>query len=188
MKKIVFIDRDGVVNKDPEGWTDFSYVTKWDDFIFLPGALDAIKLLNDAGFMVAVISNQAGISKKYFTQEELDLVTDKFKLTVEEHGGKIAGVFYCTHSSADNCECRKPKPGLFKKAEECLGIKSKGSFFIGDTERDMEAGKKYGLKTILVLAGKTHFNDIQKWAVKPDYIFKDLYAAARFIIDKVKKI
>jgi len=76
-KKIIFLDRDGVINKDPGGWTEYSYVTKWEDFIFLPNVLKALKEINDLGYDIVVISNQAGISKGYYSREALDDV--KFK-------------------------------------------------------------------------------------------------------------
>lgn len=181
--KYVFIDRDGVINKDPAGWTPYSYVTKWEDFHFLPGVLEALKKLSDAGYESVIISNQQGVGKGYMTLEDLNDITSKVSRAIKEAGGKVAGFYYCTHEKEENCSCRKPKDGLFRKAQKELGIKSfKGKFYLGDTQRDMEAGKRAGLKTILILSGKSDEEDAKEWEYKPDYTFKDLSSAADFIL------
>lgn len=182
MNKIIFIDRDGVINKDPGGWTEHSYVTKWEEFHFLPGALEALKLLTDNGYDIIVISNQGGVSKKYFSLISLDDVTAKMLKEIDAHGANIKRVYYCVHQDSDNCDCRKPKTGLFTKAENELGIKSRGTFFIGDGRMDVEAGRSIGLKTVLVLSGKSSAEDAAGWDVKPEYVFKDLLEAVKFIL------
>lgn len=186
MKKAIFIDRDGVINKDPGGWTKHSYVTEWKNFIFLPNSLEALKMLNKAGFEIVVVSNQGGISKGFFTKKKLDTINRKMIEEIEKNGAKIRKVYYCVHQTSDNCDCKKPKTGLFKKAEKELGIKAKGSFFIGDGKMDVEAGAKIGFKTILVLSGKTSLEQLRTWGIKPDYIFDDLYEAVGFILKKEK--
>ena len=179
--KTIFLDRDGVINKDPGGWTPHSYVTKLEEFIIFPYAEKAIKKLNDAGFDIVIISNQAGVSKGHYTKEALDEV-NKFMIDkLEKNGGKIKATFYCVHQNSDNCDCRKPRTGLFKKAEEKLGIEAKGSFFVGDGKTDVEAADTAGLKSVLVLSGKTDVKDVKDWSVKPDYIFDDLLEAVEFI-------
>lgn len=181
MKKVIFIDRDGVINKDPGGWTKHSYVTRWEDFIFLPGSKEALKRLADRGYDIVVISNQAGVSKGHYSEGELGSVNSNMIREIEKSGGKIKKVFYCLHQDSDNCDCRKPKAGLFRKAEKELGITASGSYFIGDGRTDVEAGKKIGLETILVLSGKTGPEDMRAWESKPDHIFRDLEEAVRFI-------
>ncbi|MGD2278785.1 MAG: HAD-IIIA family hydrolase [Candidatus Omnitrophota bacterium] len=181
--KYVFIDRDGVINKDPAGWTEYSYVTRWEDFHFLPGVLDALKKLAEAGFRGVIISNQQGVGKGYFTEEALSDITDKMSKKIEESGGDVAGIYYCVHEKEKECSCRKPKPGLFLKAKEDLGMESlDGSFYIGDTERDIEAGQKAGLKTILVLSGKSSREDAENWVHKPDHVCEDFNEAADLVI------
>ncbi len=182
MKKIIFIDRDGVVNKDPGGWTEHSYVTRWEDFHFLPGAKEALKMLTDSGYDIIVISNQGGVSKKFFSREELDGVTSRMISEIESYGARIRKVYYCLHQDKDNCDCRKPKPGLFMQAEKELGIKARGEYFLGDGKTDIEAGRSAGLKTILVLSGKTSKDKIAEWDVQPDYVFKDMLDAVKFVI------
>lgn len=184
MKKTVFIDRDGVINKDPAGWTAYSYVTAWGDFHFLPRAKEALKLLSDNGYDIIVISNQGGISKKYFSMAALDEITSKMLDEITGAGGRIRKVYYCPHQDSDNCACRKPKTGMFERAERELGVKARGAYFIGDGRTDVAAGEAMGMKTVLVLSGKTSGDDIAGWETKPDIVVKDLLEAVKHIIKK----
>lgn len=187
MNKVIFIDRDGVINKDPGGWTEHSYVTKWEEFHFLPGAKEALKLLTDGGYDIIIISNQGGVSKKYFSQSALDEITQKMLKEIESSGARIKKVYYCVHQDSDNCGCRKPKTGMFTQAEKELGVKAAGAYFIGDGKTDVDAGRSMGLKTALVLSGKTPFEDVEKWGYSPDHIFKDLLEAVNFILKEENK-
>ena len=183
--KYVFIDRDGVINKDPAGWTEHGYVTRREEFHFLPGVLEAMKELSAAGYKSVIISNQQGVGKGYFSEGDLKDVTAGMKRAIEEAGGSVAGVYYCTHVKEENCSCRKPKDGLFRTAQKELGIKSfEDKFYIGDTERDMQAGKKVGLETILILSGKSSREDAEDWACKPDHICESFPDAARLVLKK----
>ena len=186
MKKIIFIDRDGVINKDPGGWTEHSYVTRWEDFHFLPGSKEAIKKLSDNGYDIIVISNQGGVSKKFFSQASLDEITAKMLREIKIAGAKIKKVYYCIHQDSDNCDCRKPKAGMFRRAEKELGIRAAGAYFIGDGKTDVDAGKEMGLKTVLVLSGKTPKEDLAQWGSKPDHVFEDLREAVTFIVSGEK--
>lgn len=178
MNKIIFLDRDGVINKDPEG----GYVKSPEDFEFLPGSLSAIKKLNSHGYDIIVISNQAGIAKGLYTKEDLKKVNAKMLSEIEKAGGRIRSTHYCIHRDEDNCLCRKPKVGLFRQATEGLSIDFKETFFIGDKRTDIEAGKRIGCRTILVLSGNTKKDDVLSWQIKPDYIKKDLKEAVDWII------
>ena len=186
MEKIIFIDRDGVINKDPGGWTEHSYVEKEEEFIFIPGSVEALKKLKDNNYGMIIISNQGGISKGYYTKEALRRVTDLMKSELKKEGVEFNKIYYCIHQDSDNCDCKKPKTGMFKQAEKELNIKAKGSYFIGDGKMDVEAGSSMELKTILVLSGKTNVDDVKHWEVKPDYIFDNLKEAVDFIIEKDK--
>ena len=181
MDKMIFLDRDGVINKDPGGWTDHGYVTKPDDFKFIPGAAEAIKRLKVDGYKIYIISNQAGISKGYFTKADLDKVNEHILSEVRKAGGDIDAFYYCPHHDVDNCDCRKPKAGLFRKAAEGKEVEWNNIFFIGDSLRDVQAGLEMGVKTVLVLSGKTGPGDTAQWPVKPDYIKKDLLEAVETI-------
>jgi D-glycero-D-manno-heptose 1,7-bisphosphate phosphatase len=181
-EKVIFIDRDGVINQDPAGWTEHSYVTTWRDFHFLPGVFAALKKFKKHRYKVIIISNQAGVGKGYFTNERLREITRKMAEEIRKQGGDVREAFYCTHTDEDNCACRKPKTGLFDKAMKKYKIDAATTYYIGDTRRDILAGKEAGLKTILVLTGKTAPKDVDGWDVRPDYICSGLSEAADFIL------
>ncbi|MFH1395198.1 MAG: HAD-IIIA family hydrolase [Candidatus Omnitrophota bacterium] len=184
--KYVFIDRDGVINKDPGGWTKYGYVTEWKDFHFLPGALKAFKLLSDNGYESVIISNQQCVGKGCLSEESLAELTMQMRETIETAGGTIAGVYYCTHLKDEKCSCRKPEPGLFSSAQEELNIDNLNeSFFVGDNKTDIIAGTRAGMKTILVLSGKSSIEDTDAWENKPDYICEDLLDAADLIVNRL---
>ena len=185
--KIIFMDRDGVINKDPGGWTEHSYVTRWEDFHFLPGALDALTLLKKSGFRVVIISNQAGVGRNLFSREDLDRVTVKMFSAINNHGGLIENIYYCVHKKEDNCDCRKPKTGMLEDAIKLYEVKPQETYFVGDSIVDVEAGMKLGMETVFVLSGKTSLEESRKWPVKADYVFKDLLEAARWITAKEKR-
>ena len=182
MQKVIFIDRDGVINRDPGGWTKYSYITKWDEFFFIDGSIEALKKLKEAGYKVCLISNQGGISKGYFTQKDLDKVNEKMLAEIEKEGGKIDELYYCPHHDKDNCECRKPKTGLIEQALKKSDVDLKNTFIIGDSIRDIEAGKRMGMKTIFVLSGKTPASETKSWTTQPDCVKKDLLEAVEWIL------
>ena len=182
IQKAIFIDRDGVINKDPGGWTKYSYVTKWDEFFFIDGAVAALKRLKEAGYKVFVISNQGGISKGYFSQKDLDILNKRMLEEIESGGGKIDGLFYCPHHNKDNCECRKPKTGLIEQAARAMHIDFKNTYFVGDSINDVEAGKRMGMKTILVLSGKTPLSELTNWNMQPDYVKRNLLEAVEWVL------
>ncbi|MFH0772253.1 MAG: D-glycero-beta-D-manno-heptose 1,7-bisphosphate 7-phosphatase [Candidatus Omnitrophota bacterium] len=186
--KVIFLDRDGVINKDPMG-SRYGYVTRWDEFKFLPGVKMAVKKLTLAGYKIYVISNQAGISKGYFTRDALKEITSRMTGELEKSGGKIKKVFYCTHKNEDNCDCRKPKAGLFKKVLKKEKVSIENSFFIGDSIRDVQAGKTAGCETILVLSGKEKLADRKQWQTKPDYVKRNLLDAVNWVLksERMKK-
>lgn len=182
--KVIFIDRDGVINKDPGGWTEHNYVTRWEEFRFIPGAKEALSRLTDAGYDIVVISNQAGINKGYFTMDDLNRINKNMLASISSAGGRIHSLHYCPHRQEENCGCRKPDTGLFREAARGLCVDFKNTFFIGDGSMDIEAGKKVGCKTILLLCGKSRKEDVKDWEYKPDYIKKDLLEAVNWIINK----
>lgn len=181
-KKVIFLDRDGVINKFPGRG---KYVTSLRNFKFIPGSLAAIKKLTQAGFIIFVISNQAGVAKGYYSRQTLKKITTKMLERIKKEGGKIKRVLYCTHLKEDNCPCRKPKIAMIEKALSPLkaAIDQKSSYLIGDdTFYDITMGRKAHLKTILVLSGKEKLIHKPGWTLKPDYIFKNLLEAANFIL------
>ena len=182
--KVIFLDRDGVINKYPG---DSDYVKSWDEFHFLPKVKSALKKLNDEGFKIFIVSNQAGISKGIYSNEALNLITQNMLKELSKHNVDIAGVYYCMHRPEDNCSCRKPKTGLVDMAinkfkDQGLEIQFKDSYFIGDTIRDIETGKSAGLKTILVFSGKEKPENKNKWNILPDFTAQDLSEAVDSIL------
>lgn len=180
--KVIFIDRDGVLNKDPGGWTEHNYVTRWEDFIFMPVAKEALKKLTDEGYKIIIISNQGGINKGIFTMNDLTRINENMLKEITSYGAKIHAVYYCPHTKDEGCDCRKPNTGLLKKATRNMNIDFSKTFFIGDGPMDIEAGKRAGCRTILLLCGKSELADVKNWIYKPDYIKRDLLEAVDWIL------
>jgi len=178
MSKVIFLDRDGVVNEFPgEG----RYVTNLGEFRLFAGSIEGIRKFNEKDFKVFIISNQAGISKGLYTPQDLESMDRTLMNSLNNQGASIEGVFYCTHNSQDNCECRKPKIGLLKRAVSLLGSKPEMSFFVGDSFIDMEAARNFGAKPVLVLSGREKISNRDNWEFEPDYIFDNLLLAAHYI-------
>ena len=182
--KIVFLDRDGVINEFPGNG---NYVTTVDAFHFIPGSLDAIKALTDNGYTIFVVSNQAGVGKGIFSNDTLQAITDKMLQAVKAHGGHIEKVFYSTARSDAGCPDRKPNIGSIHKALKHLRSSDevlKTSYFVGDTQSDIQAGINAGCRTIFVLSGRESVPYLRKrWCIRPDFIADRLSEAADIIID-----
>jgi histidinol-phosphate phosphatase family protein len=143
----VILDRDGVLNKRPQR---AQYVRTWDEFEWLPGAREALRLLNEAEYRVIVVSNQAGIGRGEMTAEALLTIHEKMKTEAAEAGGRIDAIYYCPHGWDEGCECRKPKPGLLFQAQRDLSLDLSRTPFIGDDERDAQAADLAGCPSLLV--------------------------------------
>jgi D-glycero-D-manno-heptose 1,7-bisphosphate phosphatase len=180
--KIVFLDRDGVINQFPgHGF----YVTKIKDFHFLPGSLKAIRELTQAGYTIFVVSNQAAVGKGLLSIEKLNRIDAYMHQHVKRAGGKIQQSFYCVHRSDEGCPCRKPNVGLIKKALASIHKTmsfAKGKFLVGDMTIDTQMGHKAGCKTICVTSGGAQKKEISKWPIQPDFIVNDLQSAVEVII------
>jgi len=179
--KIIFLDRDGVINKFPGLG---NYVTRVKDFHFIPGSLTAIRQLTGMGYAIFIVSNQAGVSRGVYSQKKLDQITKHMMTDVKKSGGKITKVFYCTHTQHHNCDCRKPKIGSIKEAMSLVNKTLKHaqkSFFVGDTNTDIEAGNNAGCRTILVLSGKDNRRATRTWKVKPDFVAQNLLEAVKIV-------
>ena len=158
-RKVIFLDRDGVINKNP---LKAEYVKSWDEFHLLPDTLAALKLLTKQKYEIYIISNQAGIARGVMTEKDLQIVHKKFLAICKVNAIKIKQIYYCPHGWDDNCDCRKPKPGmLFQAAAEHYFDLTK-AFFIGDDERDKEAGDAAGCKTILMKADSSLLNALKR--------------------------
>jgi D-glycero-D-manno-heptose 1,7-bisphosphate phosphatase len=180
-EKIIFLDRDGVINQNPRS----EYVTSIEEFEFIQSSVVAMRDLSQAGYKIFIISNQQGVGKGIFSRQILDDITNWMLKSLKKEGVKVSGVYYCTHLENSQCPCRKPRAGLIEKATKGLEVDFKEVFFIGDTERDIKTAETAGCKAVLVLSGKTKNADIvNTWQDKPDYIFNDLNEAAKFILNK----
>ncbi|MBY6188551.1 D-glycero-beta-D-manno-heptose 1,7-bisphosphate 7-phosphatase [Marinobacter hydrocarbonoclasticus] len=152
MHPAVFLDRDGVINRD------HGYVGSIDAFEFLPGVLQACAQLVNAGYRLVVVTNQSGIARGYYGETEFHILTEWMKTQFEEAGAPLAGVYYCPHHPdkgeppyRTDCECRKPMPGMLLRACEELNLDSASSYIVGDKYSDMAAGRRAGLKATLLV-------------------------------------
>ena len=180
-RNVVFIDRDGVINEDPIG----DYVKHRDDFRFIPGSIEALKRLNESGFDIVIVSNQAGIGDGVFTKSALREVTDHMLAELKKHKIQIKGIYYCVHGKEANCECRKPKTGLFQQAAKDIAFNPSETYFVGDKASDMQAGRNFGLRTLFVLTGHgTKDRPRLKPNESPEQIFSSLGEATDYILLK----
>ena len=143
----VLLDRDGVLNKKPPV---AHYIRTWAEWEWLPGAKEALTLLNQAGYRVILISNQSGIARGEMTDAELEDIHRRMRAEVQASGGEISAIYYCPHGWDDDCLCRKPKPGMLHQAQRDFHLDLTRTFFIGDDERDGQAGEAAGCPWALV--------------------------------------
>jgi D,D-heptose 1,7-bisphosphate phosphatase len=172
--KAVFLDRDGTINRD------INYCRRIEDFEFLPDVPEAIKLLNDNGFKVIVITNQSGIARGFYTETELSKIHDYMKKELAKHGAIINGIYYCPHHPDDNCDCRKPLPKLILQAVKDHDIQLNRSYFIGDKPSDILTGNNAKCKTVLLNCDLKPNNYTH--SVIPDNVTSTLLEAVRWII------
>jgi len=179
--KAVFLDRDGVINRNPG---DKEYVTSWKKFSFLPGVKRAIAKFRRHGYKVFIISNQAGVGKGIFTKKSLWLISANMLDEIRKAGGDIEGIHYCIHRPNQNCRCRKPKAAIFRRVARRYRINLARTFFIGDTIRDVQAAENAGCRSILVLSGREKLKRRLDWQNKPDLVFSNLLKATKYILRK----
>ena len=183
MNRAVFLDRDGVITYDPP-----HYAHKLSQLKLISRSADAIRLLNENGFVVIVVSNQAGIAYGYYQEEDALLFNQAMKEKLEKDGAYIDSIYYCPHHPEAkieryriDCNCRKPKPGMLKRAEKELDVDLKHSFLVGDKLSDIEAGKRAGCKTIMVRTGHG-VDELKNKEIKYNYVANDLYGAVEHIL------
>ena len=173
--RAVFLDRDGTIARD------VPYCSRPEDLELLPGVGEAIRLLNEHGFMVVIITNQSGIARGYFTEEMLERIHQKLKNDLAKSGAHVDAIYYCPHHPNDDCNCRKPKPGLALQAAEEHHIDLTRSFFIGDLLQDIEAGHLAGGKTVLVSPTETSETLLQG-EVMPDFTAPNFMQAVQVLL------
>lgn len=194
MKKntAVFLDRDGTINEE------VGYIDNLDKLKIIPRAYEAIRLINKSGMKVVVISNQAGVARELFTEEFLKATNDYLHAMLRQEGACIDGFYYCPHHPTVGkepylqvCGCRKPEPGMMLQAARDLDIDLTKSYIVGDRYNDMEAGKKIGVRGVLVKTGfgeRLLQNDGPDEAGPqntPDFIAEDILEAVHWILSQV---
>jgi D-glycero-D-manno-heptose 1,7-bisphosphate phosphatase len=147
--RLVILDRDGVINEDSD-----DYIKTLDEWVPIPGSIDAIARLSRAGYRIGVATNQSGLARGYFDDITLANMHALLCALVEEQGGQVDAICYCPHGPDEGCHCRKPAPGLLEQISEELQMPTAGAWYVGDTGKDLELGLKMGCKTILVRTGK----------------------------------
>ena len=179
MNRAVFLDRDGTINRDEVYLSDVRKL-----YVFL-NAGKAIRLLSDAGFKIIVVSNQSGIGRGIVRRSQLKIINHKLEKILAKRGAKIDAFYICPHRPNENCKCRKPRPGLIKKAAKDFNLDLSRSYIIGDKLSDVETKEKAGLKDgILVLTGlgRRSLHEAKKTKFKLGPVCKDSLAAARLIV------
>jgi D-glycero-D-manno-heptose 1,7-bisphosphate phosphatase len=175
---LLILDRDGVINEDSP-----DFIKSPDEWIPIPGSIEAIARLNRAGFVVTVASNQSGLARGLFTAGTLASIHQKMLQQVADAGGEIAGIFICPHGPDDGCECRKPRPGLYRQVARAFARDLAGVPIIGDSLRDLEAAIAVGARPILVLTGKGKATLAAGGLPDGAEVFPDLAAAAAALIE-----
>ncbi len=161
----VILDRDGVINEDSD-----AYIRSPQEWIPIPGSLEAIARLNYAGFRVVVATNQSGVARGYYDLDTLAEIHAKMEQMVQQAGGHLDGIFFCPHGPDDGCDCRKPLPGLLLQIAEQFELELSDTIVIGDSLRDIQAAMAVHAKPILVRTGKgeqtiTHLDTAQAFPI-----------------------
>jgi D-glycero-D-manno-heptose 1,7-bisphosphate phosphatase len=146
---VVFVDRDGVINRNRS-----DYVKSWAEFRFLPGSLRALAALNASGYRVIVVTNQSAVNRGLMGVEDLDEIHGRMGEIVAANGGRIEAILYCPHRPDEGCGCRKPRPGLFRRAASELRVDLAAAYYIGDSLSDVDAARAAGVRPILVWSGR----------------------------------
>jgi D-glycero-D-manno-heptose 1,7-bisphosphate phosphatase len=180
------MDRDGTINEQ------MGYINHPSRFVLLPGAARAVRLLNEAGFLAIVVSNQSGVARGYFPIDLVHEVHDLMQRGLADQGARLDGVFFCPHHPGGRveaygaaCDCRKPEPGLIRRAESRFEIDMSRSYVVGDRFSDVEMGARCGLRSVLVETGYGRGDRryvLPGREVQPDHVAPDLEAAVRWIL------
>jgi len=175
--KLIILDRDGVINHDSQ-----AYIKSPEEWKPIPGSLEAIALLSQAGYRVLVATNQSGVGRGLFEMATLNAIHDKMHRALGLAGGRIDGIFYCPHAQDAGCNCRKPKPGLLEEIAHRFGVSLEGVPFIGDSLRDLQAAVAVGAQPILVLTGKGKKTRKDGDLPEGTVVYDDLAAAVRNLL------
>ena len=172
--KTIFLDRDGVINKE------LNYLYKIEDFEFIDGVFETCKYLTSLDYKIIVITNQSGIARGYFTEDDYQIITQWMIAQFNKNGVDILDVLHCPHLPDSNCNCRKPKPGMIKDAKHKYGIDIQNSWLIGDKENDIIAGNSSGISNTILVKSGHKINEIDSNA---KYILESINEANQVIIN-----
>lgn len=176
--KLVILDRDGVINQD-----SVQFIKSPAEWTPVPGSLEAIARLNQAGYRVVVATNQSGIGRGLFDMDTLNAIHEKMLKSLATVGGRIDAIYYCPHAADSNCDCRKPKPGMFQRIAACFNRSLEGVPAVGDGLRDLQAAAAAGASPYLVLTGKGERTQAEGRLPKGTRVFSDLSA----VVDELLK-
>lgn len=175
LKKAVFLDRDGTICEDAH------YLSRVEELKIFPFAAEAIKLLNDNGFPVILITNQSGIARGFFDEKVLLEIHEKLITELAKAGAKLDAIYFCPHNAENDCSCRKPQIGMIERAMKDFPLDLKNSWMIGDKAIDVEMGFNAKTKTALVLTGYGT-KDREKLSRSPDLITENILEAVKSIV------
>jgi D-glycero-D-manno-heptose 1,7-bisphosphate phosphatase len=181
LKPAVFLDRDGTISEE------VGYLNHVSRFCMFPFAPAAIRKLNQRGLLVFVITNQSGVARGYYPESFVHEVNDLMSIQLGHAGAHLDGIYYCPHTSADACACRKPGPGMLHQAAAKHGVDLTRSFVVGDRHSDVELAHRVDARSIMVRTGYGEGEILwhaQKWKIMPDYIAADLAAATDWILEQ----
>ena len=175
--KLVILDRDGVINHDSA-----EFIKNPDEWVPIPGSLEAIARLNQAGYHVVLATNQSGVGRGLLDIATLCAIHDKMHVALAQAGARVDAVFYCPHGIDEGCKCRKPKPGMFEDIAHRFNLDLAGVPSVGDSLRDLQAGAAVGAQPILVLTGKGEQTKAAGGLPAQTQIYADLAAAVKSIV------
>ncbi len=175
----LILDRDGVINQDSD-----DYIKSPEEWIAIPGSLEAIAKANRAGFRVIVVTNQSGLARGYFDINMLNAMHQKLHKKLARLGGEIEAIFFCPHLPDEGCECRKPKPGMLKEIQERLNISLEKVWFVGDSYSDIKAARAAGAIPKLVRTGKGERTMAADNELSDVEIFSDLAACIDTLLEE----
>ncbi len=170
---VIFLDRDGVINKPAK---PHEYITTWPDFVVLPGVYEALRLLRESGYKIFIVTNQRCIARGMATLSQIDELHARMTEDFARNGCFVDGIFICPHGDNDNCDCRKPKPGLLLQVQnhleesEGVTVDKSSSWMIGDSKTDEQAGVNYGVNTVLIGKESSGVNDGMKHLTANDIL------------------
>ncbi len=180
-KKWIILDRDGVINYDSD-----EYIKSLEEFVFIPGSVEAMARLYHAGYQIVVATNQSGIARGYFDIATLEAMHEQLRQALRARGAQLAGIYYCPHGPEDRCDCRKPKPGLLRQIASAFNIDLAGVPAVGDSLRDLQAARAVGARPILVRTGKGERTFAKGEGLDDVAVYADLAAVADALLSEQK--